>query len=70
MTGPLGELTKTSLLIVGALFPIVNPIGSTPIFLSLTNGLSSQGRAILARMIAINGAYEKVMAERGFGQAG
>ncbi len=50
-----GELTKTTLLIVGALFPIVNPIGNTPIFLSLTRGLSSQGRAVLARMIAING---------------
>jgi multiple antibiotic resistance protein len=50
-----GELTKTTLLIVGALFPIVNPIGNTPIFLSLTRGLSSQGRAMLARMIAING---------------
>jgi multiple antibiotic resistance protein len=51
----LGELTKTTLLIVGALFPIVNPIGNTPIFLSLTRGLSSHGRALLARMIAING---------------
>uniref|UniRef100_Q01Z86 UPF0056 membrane protein n=1 Tax=Solibacter usitatus (strain Ellin6076) TaxID=234267 RepID=Q01Z86_SOLUE len=50
-----GELTKTTLLIVGALFPIVNPIGNTPIFLSLTHGLSSQGRTVLARMIAING---------------
>ena len=50
-----GELTKTTLLIVGALFPIVNPIGNTPIFLSLTRGLSSHGRAVLARMIAING---------------
>jgi multiple antibiotic resistance protein len=53
--GPLGELAKETLLIVGALFPIVNPIGNTPIFLSLTRGLSGSGRAILARMIAING---------------
>jgi multiple antibiotic resistance protein len=33
----------------------VNPIGNTPIFLSLTRGLSTQARAILARMIAVNG---------------
>ncbi len=30
---------KYTLLVVGALFPIVNPIGNTPIFLSLTSGL-------------------------------
>jgi multiple antibiotic resistance protein len=55
MPEALSELTKYTLLIVGALFPIVNPIGNTPIFLSLTRGLSSHGRAALARMIAING---------------
>jgi multiple antibiotic resistance protein len=49
------ELVKNTLLVVAALFPIVNPIGNTPIFLSLTRGLSSKGRAALARMIAING---------------
>jgi multiple antibiotic resistance protein len=40
---------------VGALFPIVNPLGNTPIFLTLTRGLSSQGRTKLARAIAVNG---------------
>lgn len=55
MPGPLTELAKYTFLIVGALFPIVNPIGNTPIFLSLTRGLSSSGRTALARMIAING---------------
>lgn len=55
MSGALSDLPKYTLLIVGALFPIVNPIGNTPIFLSLTRGLSSQGRAALARMIALNG---------------
>jgi multiple antibiotic resistance protein len=53
--GPLRELARNTLLVVGALFPIVNPIGSTPIFLSLTRGLSGRGRAVLARMIAVNG---------------
>src|ERR1700731_4597241 len=51
----LRDLVKYTLLIVGALFPIVNPIGNTPIFLSLTRGLTSQARAVLARMIAVNG---------------
>ena len=48
-------VARYTLLVVGALFPIVNPIGNTPIFLSLTRGLSSRGRTDLARMIAVNG---------------
>jgi multiple antibiotic resistance protein len=55
MAGPLTALAKYTLLVVGALFPIVNPLGNTPIFLSLTRGLSSRGRKALARKIAING---------------
>jgi multiple antibiotic resistance protein len=52
---PLRDLVKYTFLIVGALFPIVNPVGNTPIFLSLTRGLTSQARTLLARMIAVNG---------------
>ena len=55
MAGALSDLIKNTLLVVGALFPIVNPIGNAPIFLSLTRGLSSRGRAVLARVIALNG---------------
>jgi len=55
MPGALSDLVKNTLLVVGALFPIVNPIGNTPIFLSLTRGLSGRGRTALARMIALNG---------------
>jgi multiple antibiotic resistance protein len=55
MPGSVAELVKNTLLVVGALFPIVNPIGNTPIFLSLTRGLSGRGRKVLARMIAVNG---------------
>jgi multiple antibiotic resistance protein len=55
MPHALSDLAKYTLLVVGALFPIVNPIGNTPIFLSLTRGLSTHGRSVLARMIAING---------------
>ena len=43
------------LLVIGALFPIVNPLGNTPIFLTLTRGVSEEGRARLARSIALNG---------------
>jgi multiple antibiotic resistance protein len=57
MPDPLGGLAKHTLLVVGALFPIVNPIGNTPIFLSLTRGLSAHGRVALARMIALNGLF-------------
>src|SRR6516164_5027622 len=55
MPGALSDLVKNVLLVVGALFPIVNPLGNTPIFLTLTHGLSGQGRAKLARSIAMNG---------------
>jgi membrane protein, MarC family len=50
----LNELAANTLLVVGALFPIVNPLGNTPIFLSLTRGLSGQGRSKLARTIALD----------------
>ncbi len=55
IAGAFAGLVKATLLVFGALFPIVNPLGNTPIFLSLTRGLSSHGRATLARMIAVNG---------------
>src|SRR5262249_22011814 len=48
-------LIQTTLLIVGALFPIVNPPENIPIFLALTTGLSSGDRSVLARKISIYG---------------
>ena len=48
------ELIRTALLIIGALFPIVDSPDNIPIFLTLTNGLSTESRAVLARKIAIN----------------
>jgi hypothetical protein len=41
MRSGLLDLLRTSLLIIGALFPIVNPLGNAPIFLALTWGFSS-----------------------------
>jgi len=54
MPPAISELLRASLLIVGALFPIVNSPDNIPIFLTLTAGLSAQSRAVLARKIAIN----------------
>jgi multiple antibiotic resistance protein len=48
------DLIKYTLLVVGALFPIVNPLGNTPIFLSLTRGVSERHQIALARMVAQN----------------
>jgi multiple antibiotic resistance protein len=47
-------LLQTILLILTALFPIVNPLGSAPIFFSLTSYYSNHERKILARRVAIN----------------
>jgi multiple antibiotic resistance protein len=48
------DVIKSCLLVVTALFPIVNPLGTSPIFLSLTSGYSSASRTILSRKIAMN----------------
>jgi multiple antibiotic resistance protein len=50
----ISELVRASLLIVGALFPIVDSPDNIPIFLTLTAGLSAESRAVLARKIGIN----------------
>ena len=54
MQATISELIRVSLLIVGALFPIIDSPDSIPIFLTLTPGLSAESRAVLARKIAIN----------------
>ena len=48
------QAAKSILLVVSALFPIVDPIGGSPIFLSLTRDYNPQTRRILARSIAVN----------------
>ena len=50
----ISELVRASLLIVGALFPIVDSPDNIPIFLTLTTGLSTESRAVLARKIGVN----------------
>ena len=48
------ELAHTFLLVYAALFPIVNPIGSAPIFLSMTGGMTHAERTSLVGHIAVN----------------
>ena len=48
------EALKSILLILSALFPIVNPLGGAPIFLTLTRNYSGRGRMKLSRKVAIN----------------
>ena len=49
--GLFGDVIKTTLLAVAALFPIVNPVGNAPIFLNLTRGASVDTRSLLARTL-------------------
>ena len=48
------EMTRTVLLIVAALFPIINPPAAAFIILSLTPHATLAERADLARRIAVN----------------
>jgi multiple antibiotic resistance protein len=48
---------NTFLLIYAGLFPIVNPIGSAPIFLSLTRLLSADERKALALRVSVNSFF-------------
>lgn len=50
----MSEAAKSILLIVSALFPIVNPIGGSPVFLALTGDYSTRSRKLLAWRIAMN----------------
>lgn len=48
------EAVKTTILVVSALFPIVNPLGGSPIFLALTRDYPRAPRRLLAQRIAMN----------------
>src|SRR5450631_1584533 len=50
----LQQLLKVILVVVGAILPIVNPIGSAPMFLAMTHGSDSATRRVLASRIAVN----------------
>jgi len=48
------DVMKATVFIAATLFPIVNPLGGAPIFLSLTGQYPSATQRLLARKIAIN----------------
>jgi multiple antibiotic resistance protein len=50
-------LLKSTILTISALFPIVNPLGNAPLFLSMTNRYSEEDRRILSTRIAINSFF-------------
>lgn len=51
------DLVKATFLVISALFPIVNPLGGSPIFLSLTGNYDPAERHALSRLIAINSFF-------------
>ncbi|HUM11712.1 MAG TPA: MarC family protein [Myxococcaceae bacterium] len=50
----LGHLVGGILLVVGALLPVVNPLGCAPLFLQMTQGLDPATRSSLAGRVAMN----------------
>jgi multiple antibiotic resistance protein len=55
MRDDIAEIFRTALLIIAAVFPIVNPVGNAPIFLILTRGATTHDRTVLSWKIAVNG---------------
>lgn len=51
------ETGKNVLLILSALFPIVNPLGGSPVFLALTREYPAPARRTLARHVAMNSFF-------------
>jgi multiple antibiotic resistance protein len=51
----MSEIVNAFLLVFAGLFPIVNPLGSAPIFLSLTADCTQDERNRLSWMVAFNG---------------
>ena len=48
------QAAKSILLVVSALFPIVDPIGGSPVFLLLTRDYTAETRRVVARRIAVD----------------
>jgi multiple antibiotic resistance protein len=61
LAGSLGQealaVAKTLLLTLSALFPIINPIGGSPVFLSQTAGYATDTRRKLAQNVALNSFF-------------
>jgi multiple antibiotic resistance protein len=52
--GYLNQFASTILLAVGALLPIVDPLGAAPIYLAMTAGLTPEERGRMAKSVAMN----------------
>lgn len=48
------DVLQGVLIVLGALLPIVNPLGNAPFFLALTQGATDAERGTLARKVALN----------------
>ena len=53
----MNNFANAFLLVYAALFPIINPIGSAPLFLGLTEFTTTQQRNALAARVAINSLF-------------
>lgn len=53
----MNNIVNAFLLVYAALFPIVNPVGSAPLFLRITRGRSTAERSALARGVALNSFF-------------
>jgi multiple antibiotic resistance protein len=62
MSDDIRGIVQGILLAAAALIPIVNPLGTAPLFLTLTQDLTDAERAVLARKVAINGFVILVVA--------
>lgn len=54
MTEEIRGILQGALLVAAALFPIANPLGNAPLFLTLTEGVTAEERKVLSRKVAIN----------------
>ena len=57
VTEPMQEAAKNLLLVLVALFPIVDPLGGSPFFLALTREYAPEARKALAWRIAMNSFF-------------
>ena len=51
------RIVETFLLVLAALFPVINPPGTALVFLSMTKYASADTRRLLARRIALNAFF-------------
>ena len=51
----MSDVVNTALLVFAGLFPVVNPLGNAPVFLTITRQCTDEERHGLARRVAVNG---------------